>query len=271
MSAAARPVLEGVAEALLAAASSVRCVAVAVGGELVTRAAVERTNASGAESDWYEETLVNPTMLGLAARRGAIGCGGLDYVIVRYGNFFQVLVPLPGGHVSVCFEPNASPMLLVPAVFEAARGLGAAMQLWPAPEPGTTLTPEPFVAGDAPSGADRRLLAAVYRVSDEVRYVALRSPGRLVLTSRVGDPTSGGDRSDRYEELLVNPTLLAIAGARGAIDCGGLRYLVVGYPAFFALVLPMDGGHATVSLPRGADPVALAPAFESALADVSRG
>lgn len=271
MSADAQSTLAGVAEAVLASAESVRYVAVSVDGELVTRAAAGRPNASGAESDWYEEVLVNPTILGLAARRGAIGCGGLDYVLVRYGHFFQLLVPAAGGHVSVCVEPDAGPIQLVPAVFEAASGIGAAMQPWPAPDPGATLAAEPFVAGDAPSGEDRRLLAALYGVSAEVRYVALRSPGRLLLSSRVGDPATGDDRSDRYEELLVNPTLLAIAGARGEIDCGGLRYLVVGYPAFFALVLPTDAGHVTVSLPRSDDPVALAPAFEAVLAGVSRG
>lgn len=263
--------LAGVAEAVLAAAPSVRYVAVSVDGEQVTKAARGRANASGSESDWYEETLVNPTILGLAERRGAIGCGGLDFVLVRYGHFFQLLVPVAGGHVSVCIEPDAGPIQLVPAVFEAARGIGAAMRPWSSPGAAAALAAEPFIAGDAPAGEDRRLLAALYGVSDEVRYVALRSPGRLLLTSRVGDPASGDDRSDRYEELLVNPTLLAIAGARGAIDCGGLRYLVVGYPAFFALVLPMDAGHATISLPRSGDPAAVAPAFEAVLTGVSPG
>ena len=271
MSADAQPTLAGVAEALQALSPLVRYVAVSVDGELVTRVAVERANASGAETDWYEEKLVNPTILGLAARRGAIGCGGLDYVLVRYGHFFQLLVTATGGHVSVCIEPDASPIGLVPAVFEAARPVGAAMQPWSAPSTGPSLAAEPFVAGDAPSSQDHRLVAALYGVSDKVRYVALRSPGRLLLTSRVGDPAAGDDRSDRYEELLVNPTLLAIARARGDIDCGGLRYLVVGYPAFFALVLPIDAGHATISLPRSADPVAIAPAFEAVLAGPGRG
>jgi len=266
VSARTQSTLAGVAEAVLAAAPSLRYVAASVDGELVTRAAPGRENASGAESDWYEEVLVNPTILGLAARRGAIGCGGLDYVLVRYGHFYQLLLPVTGGHVSVCIEPDANPIELIPALFGAASGIGAAMQPWPSSEAGAPLGLEPLVAGDVPTKADRLLLAALYGVSDEVRYVALRSPGRLLLTSRVGDPAAGDDRSDRYEELLVNPTLLAIAGARGAIDCGGLRYLVVGYPAFFALVLPIDGGHATISLPRTADPAALAPAFEAVLA-----
>jgi hypothetical protein len=270
MGADALPTQSRVAEAVLAVSPSVRYVAVSVGGELVTRVASGRANASGAESDRYEEALVNPTILGLAARRGAIGCGGLDYVLVRYGHFFQLLVPVAGGHLSACIEPDADPIRLVPAVFQAAHGIGATMQPWDAAG-GGTLAATPLQAGDLPTDAEGRLVAALYGVSDEVRYVAVRSLGRLLLTSRVGDPSSGADRSDRYEELLVNPTLLAIARARGEIDCGGLRWLAVGYPAFFALVLPVGAGHATVSLPRGADPAALAPAFEAALEGVTLG
>ena len=45
-------------------------------------------DASGLESDRYEELLVNPTLLTLATQRGNIDCGGLKYLIVRYGNKF---------------------------------------------------------------------------------------------------------------------------------------------------------------------------------------
>jgi hypothetical protein len=34
----------------------------------------------------------------------------LDYVVVRYGNFFQFVVPIEGGHASVAFEPDADPI-----------------------------------------------------------------------------------------------------------------------------------------------------------------
>lgn len=255
----------GVAEAVLAAARSIRYVAVSVGGVLVTKVAEGRENASAAESDYFEEVLVNPTMLGLAARRGQLGCGGLDYVVVRYGHFFQLVIPAADGHLSVCVEPDANPTELVPAICDAGRTLVTTMRQPPSAAPGSRLAPEPFIAGDRPSAGTRRLLRALYDVSDEVRYVALKTRGRLLLSSRVADPGSSADHSDRYEELLVNPTLLAMAAARGGIDCGGLRFLIVAYPAFFALVLPLPGDHATVSLPRSTDPVGLAPAFEAVL------
>ncbi len=64
-------------------------------------------DSSSPESDRYEELLVNPTLLTLAGRRGDIDCGGLDYLLIRYGNFFQLVVPTESGHVSVALDPDA--------------------------------------------------------------------------------------------------------------------------------------------------------------------
>jgi hypothetical protein len=72
--------------------------------------------ASSAESDRYEELLVNPTVLTLIERRGRIDCGGLAYVVIRYGNFFQILHTLPGGHLSVAVEPHGEPLRVVEAL-----------------------------------------------------------------------------------------------------------------------------------------------------------
>lgn len=91
---------------LFAVSDSVRYVAIYRDGELTTQARSDLANASSSESDRYEELLVNPTLLKLASQRGDIDCGGLDYVLVRYGHFFQLVVPQPWGHVSVCIEPG---------------------------------------------------------------------------------------------------------------------------------------------------------------------
>jgi hypothetical protein len=64
-------------------------------------------DASDAGSDFFEELLVNPTLLTLARQRGELDCGGLRHVIVGYGNFDQVVIPTPSGHVSVCVERDA--------------------------------------------------------------------------------------------------------------------------------------------------------------------
>ena len=54
--------------------------------------------------------MVNPTLLKLTSQRGGIDCGGMEYVLVRYGNFFQFVMPAPWGHVSVCIEQDADPV-----------------------------------------------------------------------------------------------------------------------------------------------------------------
>jgi hypothetical protein len=40
-----------------------------------------------------------PTLLTLARLRGELDYGGLRHVIAGYGNFNQVVVPTPAGHV----------------------------------------------------------------------------------------------------------------------------------------------------------------------------
>jgi hypothetical protein len=64
-------------------------------------------DASDASSDFFEELLVNPTLLTLARQRGELDCGGLRHLIVAYGNFNQIVVPTPSGHISVCVEHDA--------------------------------------------------------------------------------------------------------------------------------------------------------------------
>jgi hypothetical protein len=94
----------------------------------------------------------------------------------------------------------------------------------------------------------------VFAISPDIRYVAAAHGQQVQMRSRPGLHDASGSDSDRYEELLVNPTLLALATQRGNIDCGGLRYLVVGYGHFHALVIPSPGGHVAVGFELGANP-----------------
>ena len=71
---------------------------------------------SSGESDRYEELLVNPAVLTLTEQRGDIDCGGLEFVLIRYGRFFQLVHRVPGGHVSISIEPVADPLALVAQV-----------------------------------------------------------------------------------------------------------------------------------------------------------
>ena len=113
-----------IATALFEASESIRYVAIYRGGEpeLAERSGLQ--GASDAESDRYEEILVNPTLLTLARQRGELDCGGLEYIIVRYGNFFQLLCPIRGGHVSVAIEPEADPLQVVPVVGRVLHDAG---------------------------------------------------------------------------------------------------------------------------------------------------
>lgn len=85
----------------------VRYVAVRRMGEVSMRQRDGVDDASSLDSDRYEELLVNPALLTLATQRGNIDCGGLRYVLVRYGNFFQFVRAFDDGHVSVSIEPRA--------------------------------------------------------------------------------------------------------------------------------------------------------------------
>ena len=91
---------------------SIRYVAIYKDGQLQTQTKNNMEGASSSESDKYEELLANPTMLKVASQRGDIDCGGLDYLLVRYGNFYQFILPVSWGHVSVCIEKEANPIAL---------------------------------------------------------------------------------------------------------------------------------------------------------------
>ena len=85
----------------------IRYVAVGEGQRVETAQRDGIADASDASSDFFEELLVNPTLLTLARQRGDLDCGGLRHLIVAYGNFNQVVVPTAGGHISVCVEHDA--------------------------------------------------------------------------------------------------------------------------------------------------------------------
>src|SRR5271155_3791957 len=101
---------ERVIDQIFAVSPAVRYAALYRGQRLVSRQRTEISEASASESDRYEEILVNPTLLTLARQRGNLDCGGMQFVLVRYGNFFQLVIDLPDGHASVCIELSANPL-----------------------------------------------------------------------------------------------------------------------------------------------------------------
>lgn len=103
----------------------------------------------------------------------------------------------------------------------------------------------------------------VFALSPAIRYVAVSRAGTLTSRERASLAGASASESDRYEELLVNPTLLTLARRRGDIDCGGLRFIVVAYGNFHQLVMELSEGHVSVCFERDADPLAHADAVRA--------
>ncbi len=116
--------MDNLSTTLFGVSRDIRYVALYRHGELQLRQRPEIGNASAAESDRYEELLVNPTLLTLVRQRGEIDCGGLDFLLIRYGNFYQLVQPIQGGHLSVAVESSADPIGLLPEIRAGAAAHG---------------------------------------------------------------------------------------------------------------------------------------------------
>ncbi|ROU00173.1 hypothetical protein [Histidinibacterium lentulum] len=94
---------------LFGVSSDIRYVSLLRAGRLHSRQRDGISESSSVESDRYEELFVNPALLNLAANRGNLDCGGLAWLVVRYGHFQQFILPIRDGHLSVCLELRARP------------------------------------------------------------------------------------------------------------------------------------------------------------------
>jgi hypothetical protein len=111
------------------------------------------------------------------------------------------------------------------------------------------------------------LIQALFEFSSAIRYVAVGRGQEVVMGERPGLSSASSGESDRYEELLVNPTLVTLARQRGEIDCGGLRFLVVAYGNFHQLVIPMHEGHVSIAFELDGDPLGAFPTVLHLLAE----
>ena len=109
------------------------------------------------------------------------------------------------------------------------------------------------------------MIKKIFSISENIRYVAIYRDGQLKSEVKSNAQEKSSSESDRYEELLVNPTLLKLAGQRGNIDCGGLDYLLIRYGNFFQFVLSMSWGHVSVCIEKRADPIAIGLEIRSLL------
>jgi hypothetical protein len=95
----------------------------------------------------------------------------------------------------------------------------------------------------------------VFALSEDIRYVAIYRNGNLTTSQRDSISAASESESDKYEELLVNPTLLTLVQQRGKIDCGGADFVVVGYGNFLQLVIRLEDGHISICFEKGSNPI----------------
>jgi hypothetical protein len=69
----------------------------------------------------------------------------------------------------------------------------------------------------------------IFAISKSIRYVAIYSNNKLISSQRPELENASSSESDKYEELIVNPTLLKLITQRGNIDCGGMNYVIIRY------------------------------------------
>ena len=103
-----------------------------------------------------------------------------------------------------------------------------------------------------------KMIQGLFDLAPDIRYVAVYRNGKLESSERPGLSNASVSESDKYEELIVNPTLLKLVTQRGDIDCGGCRFVLIRYGHFFQYVAPILNGHVSVSIELDADPLALA-------------
>ena len=108
-------------EEIFLISEQIRYVAVYYQQSLTTSSKDGIENASEAESDKYEELMVYPAVLTLTRQRGDIDCGGLNFLLIRYGNFYQYVAPITAGHLSVCIEPIPEALDIALQIQETAR------------------------------------------------------------------------------------------------------------------------------------------------------
>ena len=101
------------------------------------------------------------------------------------------------------------------------------------------------------------MIQQLFDLTSDIRYVAVYHDGKLESSERPGITNTSGGESDKYEELIVNPTLLKLVTQRGNIDCGGCRFVLIRYGHFFQYVAPIRDGHISVCIELQADPLAL--------------
>ena len=103
----------------------------------------------------------------------------------------------------------------------------------------------------------------IFAISKDIRYVAIYSDEKLISSERPGIENTSSSESDKYEELIVNPTLLKLVTQRGNIDCGGAKYVIIRYGSFYEFVMPIKNGHLSVGVGVNSDLLNIVEAIQN--------
>jgi len=106
------------------------------------------------------------------------------------------------------------------------------------------------------------LLQQIFLLSPDIRYAAIYVNDKLTSSERAGLKNPSSTDSDKYEELIVNPTLLKLVTQRGNIDCGGAQYVIIKYGSFYEFVMSFLDGHVSVGIESSADLMAIASSIQ---------
>ena len=98
---------------IISLSKDIRYIAICRNHKLISQIKQKLANTSSSESDKYEELIVNPTILTLVKQRGEIDCDGAKFVLIRYGKFYQLVIPIKNSHISICIEKTANPLTYV--------------------------------------------------------------------------------------------------------------------------------------------------------------
>src|SRR6185436_17171899 len=105
----------------------------------------------------------------------------------------------------------------------------------------------------------------IFEISKDIRYVAIYADEKLISSERPGIENTSSSESDKYEELIVNPTLLKLVTQRRNIDCGGAIYVIIRYGSFYELVMPLKNAHLSVGMELSVDLVPTVAAIQRLL------
>ena len=102
--------MSSIAPAIFALDPGVRYVAVNKEGKITEMEQnADHPTLNPHTTDEIEEKIVNPTVLDITRRRGALDDYGVQHVVIRYDEFNQLVIPTEDGHVSIGLELDVDP------------------------------------------------------------------------------------------------------------------------------------------------------------------